>query len=540
MWSNYYFSLIIFDDSFSYCVPTDMIDNGMLPALNYRQIMYPLFIKVVLTVFKSTNFIPLLHSIITFAISIVFLINLSKLITTKRFIIYAIGYSLAINSTYCIIAELSMLPDLLFFDSLIIICTLFIRLIINPENKITWLLLSIMFWISIGIKPIAIYYSLIYFGLIAFLLLKHYNKSILLCFALPYVLLLTLNLGYSKYRGGSYSISSPSQGYQAFLGIAASCIEPDKEHLPGFVNDRITPNISQDKTNFNKIISSFNVDTIRKYFIADYTRCYSLVEDMNASTEVQSIVKNPNFNYAADFILNKYESVLVSNAFAKSKTLFFKWFYYSFYTYVMKNNNFIDPIDLTNINTRNNLKIKGEIDYYNNVPLDLLPFGYYKDYYKYFQENKLATWHKYFGSYFPSNEEYQKYNQLNLIEKERYHFSSINASVNIQEYFFAKTFYSLFHFLCYSIYGLRIPFVLGFIFLLNYLLDIILLIKFKTLTNQKKLIFIFSTIALLNALFTCIAAPPIVRYSFPFQFIVYFSCVSFFAERFKKERSVLD
>src|SRR5437899_1731473 len=85
IWSNYYFGLSIFDDSFSYCVPVDMMDNGMFPALNYRQIMYPLFIKFVLAVFGSTNYIPLVQSIMTFTVSLVFLINLSKLITTKRF-----------------------------------------------------------------------------------------------------------------------------------------------------------------------------------------------------------------------------------------------------------------------------------------------------------------------------------------------------------------------------------------------------------------------------------------------------------------------
>ncbi len=224
-------------DTFEYTRLLEQLLNGNMMDMRGIPGGYPFFLYIISPITTKVLYISIIQNIITYLIDVFLIYTIYK--SYKYYSIFtSIAISLFAISHFVFKYDSMLMTESIYTNSIILIFIFFIWAI-KTEKKIYWGLLSFSMILPIFIRPNGLFVYGVFFTLLVFLILKKYNKKIILTYLSVF---LSLNLIWCFYN--YISINIFSIGYPERIQLALG-----KENIKDSTN---IINVERTLKNINK------------------------------------------------------------------------------------------------------------------------------------------------------------------------------------------------------------------------------------------------------------------------------------------------
>ena len=185
------------------------IAKGVFPPVDYLPIGYPIFIKLVSFIHNSAFFIVFAQTFIT-GLACIFLIIATEKRYPLKSLWIVLPLSIFVLSAKNLFYDITLTTESLYVSSFIIVIG-FIILSLDSSKKRHWIGLSISLFFPLLFRPNGILTVVLFLVILVFTFAKIKNKSLIISFTIPYVMLLLMLALYSIFASESFTITSPSR-----------------------------------------------------------------------------------------------------------------------------------------------------------------------------------------------------------------------------------------------------------------------------------------------------------------------------------------
>lgn len=481
MYYLYYPVVDISADSASYCaIALKMLDLSF-PLFDMRTPGYPFLLTFVFLISKNFILTYVFQSLIAL-FSALFLYRTICRYYTSEALYFAAAISVFITSTFFLVLEFSVLSESLFVSFIMINCSYLLRSL--KDNRTSdWILFSVTAAILIIIRPAALFLIPVIFVILVFFIINKYDIRKYTSLILPMTVLILSMCAYNYFTLKKFTISPV--GDLSFFATTILYMEESPDYPPE-INSAIKITLDsipkkerayvKDPKEIKKLFRIFNDNLFRSWrFVGfvmkeDSTLTYMDIQPYLAQITKKAIINNPAV----------YARILISNL-------------YQFMNNISEEMKFFSQL------SRSYQRIYAD-NYYVKILED--------DYWEQFYSDKTAA-----------AEVIELYN-MQVNDHGRFEYVKYSDGSVLFQDTLLKQMFEVYERFCNYLFR---NIIWIYIFIMNFALSAYMVIKTKFKDPGIFIPFIFGFMFMMNALFISILGTSITRYSYILEFILYFS-----------------